>query len=198
MGVPAVPGNIRQAALDAIASVLDRDVESYSTDLAPMQAQGEGTNVIIMGRSPRAPVTPAGCVGCCLVVPAQVHRLMAAPKNRIHLSRFPAVKKGMYEAVQNARDRALDEGEAEAEKRLERVNDQRGYNLPTKSSRKTGHQSGLIRYGDWFGKFFEYGTVYIAPSPFMRPAHRKMRKRFLDEMDGNVEKFIRRKVGRVR
>jgi hypothetical protein len=28
-------------------------VESYSTDLAPMQAQGEGTNVIIMGRSPR-------------------------------------------------------------------------------------------------------------------------------------------------
>ena len=52
-GFPAVPGNIRQAALDAIASVLDRDVESYSTDLAPMQAQGEGTNVIIMGRSPR-------------------------------------------------------------------------------------------------------------------------------------------------
>jgi hypothetical protein len=52
-GFPAVPGNIRQAALDAIAAVLDRDVESYSTDLAPMQAQGEGTNVIIMGRSPR-------------------------------------------------------------------------------------------------------------------------------------------------
>jgi hypothetical protein len=52
-GFPAVPGNIRQAALDAIAAVLDRDVESYSTDLAPMQQQGEGTNVIIMGRSPR-------------------------------------------------------------------------------------------------------------------------------------------------
>ena len=52
-GFPQVPGNIRQAALDAIAATLDRDVESYSTDLAPMQAQGEGTNVIIMGRSPR-------------------------------------------------------------------------------------------------------------------------------------------------
>jgi HK97 gp10 family phage protein len=121
-------------------------------------------------------------------------------RNRIHLeSRFPAVKKGLYEAVQHARDRALDEGEAEAEKRLERVNDQRGYNLPTEiEQEKTGNQSGLIRYGDWFGKFFEYGTVYIAPSPFMRPAHRKMRKRFLDEMDGNVEKFIRRRVGRIR
>ena len=57
-------------------------------------------------------------------------------------------------------------GEAEAEKRLERVNDQRGYNLPTEiEQEKTGHQSGLIRYGDWFGKFFEYGTVYIAPQP---------------------------------
>jgi HK97 gp10 family phage protein len=123
-----------------------------------------------------------------------------ASKNRIHLeSRFPAVKKGMYDAVRHARDRALDEGEHEAENRLERANDSRGYNLPTEiEQEKTGHQSGLIRYGEFYGKWFEYGTVYIAPSPFMRPAHRKMRKRFLDEMDGNVEKFIRRKVGRIR
>ena len=91
--------------------------------------------------------------------------MAATSKNKIHLeSRFPAVKKGMWDAVQNARDRALDEGEAEAEKRLERVNDQRGYNLPPEiEQEKTGNQSGLIRYGDWFGKFFEYGTIYIAP-----------------------------------
>ena len=123
-----------------------------------------------------------------------------ATKNRVVLeSRFPAAKKGMWDAVERARDRALDEGEAEAEKRLERANDSRGYNLPTEiEQHKTGFQSGLIRYGDWFGKFFEYGTVYIAPAPFMRPAHRKMRKRFLSEMGDNAEPFIRRKVGRVR
>ena len=105
----------------------------------------------------------------------------------------------MYEAVRAARDHALDEGEAEAEKRLQRANDSRGWNLPGDiEQEKTGHQSGLIRYGDWFGKFFEYGTVYIAPAPFMRPAHRKMRRRFLDEMGDNAEPFIRRKVGRFR
>ena len=125
---------------------------------------------------------------------------MAAPRNRIHLeSRFPAVKKGMHDAVQHARDRALDEGEAEAEKRLERANDSRGWNLPTEiEQEKTGHQSGLIRYGEFFGKWFEFGTVHIAPYPFMRPAHRKMRRRFLDEMGDEAPKFIRRRVGRLR
>jgi hypothetical protein len=65
-GFPEVPGNIRQAALDAIASVLDRDVESYSTDLGPMQQQGEGTNVIIMGRSPRLLSLPPAALAVAL------------------------------------------------------------------------------------------------------------------------------------
>ena len=123
-----------------------------------------------------------------------------ATKNRVTLvSRFPAAKKGMYDAFSDARDKARDEGEAEAEKRLDRANDSRGYNLPSEiEQEKTGHQSGLIRYGEWFGKFFEYGTVHIAPYPFMRPAHRKMRKRFLDELGDNAPKFIRRRVGSFR
>ena len=58
-GFPQVPGNIRQAALDGIAAVLDRDVESYSTDLAPLQQQGEGTNVLILGRTARMLNLPA-------------------------------------------------------------------------------------------------------------------------------------------
>jgi HK97 gp10 family phage protein len=122
---------------------------------------------------------------------------MARSRNRVVLeSRFPAAK---WDAIQNARDRALDEGEHEAENRLERANDARGYNLPTEiEQEKTGHQSGLIRYGEFYGKWFEYGTVYIAPSPFMRPAHRKMRRRFLDEMGDEAPKFIRRRVGRIR
>ena len=125
---------------------------------------------------------------------------MARSRNRVVLeSRFPAVKKGMHDAVQHARDRALDEGEAEAEKRLERANDARGYNLPMEiEQEKTGFQSGLIRYEPFYGKWFEYGTVYIAPAPFMRPAHRKMRRRFLDEMGDEAPKFIRRRVGRLR
>jgi hypothetical protein len=125
---------------------------------------------------------------------------MARSRNRVVLeSRFPAAKKGMWDAIQNARDRALDEGEHEAENRLERANDARGYNQPTEiEQEKTGHQSGLIRYGEFYGKWFEYGTVYIAPSPFMRPAHRKMRRRFLDEMGDEAPKFIRRRVGRIR
>ena len=125
---------------------------------------------------------------------------MATSKNRVTLvSRFPAATKGMYDAFSHARDKALDEGEAEAERRLERANDSRGYNLPTEiQQEKTGHQSGLISYGQFYGRWFEYGTVHIAPMPFMRPAHRKMRKRFLDELGDNAPKFIRRRVGRIR
>jgi len=39
-GFPSVPGNIRQAALDAIAYVLDRDVEHWREDLAPVAGGG--------------------------------------------------------------------------------------------------------------------------------------------------------------
>ena len=70
----------------------------------------------------------------------------------------------MWDAVQNARDRALDEGEAEAEKRLERVNDQRGYNLPTGD--RAGENREPVRPDPLrrlVRQVFEYGTIYIAP-----------------------------------
>ena len=125
--------------------------------------------------------------------------MAATSKNKVTLtSRFPAAKRGMWEAVSAARDKALNEGEAEAEKRLERANDAHGWNLPMDiEQEKTGHQSGLIRYPDWWGKFFEYGTVYIQPAPFMRPAHRKMRKVFRDELGEEAPKWIRKKVGKI-
>ena len=120
-------------------------------------------------------------------------------KTRLKIeSRFPAVKEAAYEAVVHARDAALDEGEAEAEKRLERIDDTKGYELPINIEQRTiGHQSGLIEYNEWYGRFFEYGTVFINASPFMRPAHRKMRKRFIAELDDNFEGWVRRKA-RVR
>lgn len=48
-GFPAVPGDIRQATLDAVAAIMDRDVEHYSQDLG-LQAGGESGNVIVIGR----------------------------------------------------------------------------------------------------------------------------------------------------
>lgn len=39
-GFPAIPGNLRQATLDAVAYVLDRDVEHYSEDLSATSGGG--------------------------------------------------------------------------------------------------------------------------------------------------------------
>ena len=49
-GFPQVPGNVRQAVLDAIASVMDRDVEHYRQDLgaSTVQGQGQGGTVIML------------------------------------------------------------------------------------------------------------------------------------------------------
>lgn len=113
------------------------------------------------------------------------------------MSNFPAAKKAGWEAVQAARKMALDAGEHEAERRLERVDDTRGYDLPINIEQENlGHQSGRIFYEPWYGRFFEYGTVRIRASPFMRPAHRKTRKVFLAEMEG-LDRFISRRA-RVR
>lgn len=99
----------------------------------------------------------------------------------------------MWGAVAASRDHALDVGEDEAERRLERANNARGWNLPMNIDQETtGFQSGLIRYPEFFGKFFEYGTVYLPASPFMRPAHRKMRKAFIDELGDQAPKWIRK------
>jgi hypothetical protein len=51
-GFPAVPGNVRQAVLDAIAATLDRDVEHYKQDNAFGGAAGqEGSTVVVLGRT---------------------------------------------------------------------------------------------------------------------------------------------------
>jgi len=46
-GFPQVPGSIRQAALDAIAEIHDRQVEHYSEDLGP--STGGASNVVVFG-----------------------------------------------------------------------------------------------------------------------------------------------------
>lgn len=51
-GFPSVPGNIRQAALDAIAENMDRDVEHYRQDLGQIETQGAGTTVVVSPTQP--------------------------------------------------------------------------------------------------------------------------------------------------
>lgn len=60
-GFPAVPGNVRQAVLDAIAATFDRDVEHYRQDLgAP--SPGEGGTVIVVGGSQRLLSMPPAAI----------------------------------------------------------------------------------------------------------------------------------------
>lgn len=59
-GFPAVPGNVRQATLDAIAAVIDRDVEHYRQDLGFNQAaQGGGTVIMVGGGRQRFTSMPS-------------------------------------------------------------------------------------------------------------------------------------------
>lgn len=48
-GFPSVPGNVRQAVLDAVAAIMDRDVEHYRQDMAPAAGAQEGGTVVMVG-----------------------------------------------------------------------------------------------------------------------------------------------------
>ena len=103
----------------------------------------------------------------------------------------------MKDAVDVAVRLALNVGEGEAEKRLERIDDTRGYELPIDIGQEKWRGGGKISYEPWYGRFFEYGTVNIQAASFMRPAHRKMRKAFLATMPDTFEGFVKRRA-RVR
>jgi hypothetical protein len=110
-------------------------------------------------------------------------------------SRFPAAREAAYETVVAAREVALNIGEEIAHRKVEALNDSRGYNLPEDEigQEHIGHQSGKIYIGgqdEFYWRFFEYGTLNIPAYPMIRPASRAMRKAFLAAMP-ELEKFIR-------
>ena len=123
-----------------------------------------------------------------------------ASKSKIHLeSRFPAAKEAAYEMVAVARDLALAAGKETAIRKVQQLNDSRGYNLPEDEidSEKIGFQSGRVYIGgkdEFYWRFFEYGAVQIPAFPMIRPAHRVMRKVFLGTMGGELDGFIRRRA----
>ena len=121
---------------------------------------------------------------------------MAKPRMRLE-SRFPEVKRAARAAVRESIRLGVNAGEGEAEKRLERIDDTRGYELPIDVKSETGDDDGKIVYEPFYGRWFEYGTVHIPAAPFMRPAHRKMRKVFRDSMADDFEGFVRKRA-RVR
>ncbi len=48
-GFPSVPGDVRQAVLDAVAAVMDRDVEHYRQDLGTVVGAGETQTMVMVG-----------------------------------------------------------------------------------------------------------------------------------------------------
>jgi HK97 gp10 family phage protein len=123
---------------------------------------------------------------------------MAKQRYRLE-SKIPQVKDSMHDAVRVAVDLALNVGEGESEKRLERIDDTRGYELPIDIGQdKFGSgMGGRIFYEPWYGRFFEFGTARIPAASFMRPANRRMRKAFLATMPDTFEGFVKRRA-RVR
>lgn len=120
---------------------------------------------------------------------------MAKPRVKIE-SRFPAVKKAAHELANHARDVWKDVGEDTAEKYLERIDDTRGYELPIDiQSERVGFQSARFFYDPFYGRWFEYGTVRLPASPFMRPASRKARKAYVALMADDFEGWIRQRAG---
>jgi hypothetical protein len=51
-GFPAVPGNVRQAVLEAVVAAMDRDVEHYRTDLGMGPTQEGGGAVLQVTAKP--------------------------------------------------------------------------------------------------------------------------------------------------
>lgn len=132
-----------------------------------------------------------------MVVPGNLDRLMAKSKTKL-VSRFPEAKKGGHDAVDAAIKEALITGQEEAQARLGRSgHDVDPFNVHKKHFKgRDGLDGGMIfvHSDHWYYRFFETGTVYIRATPFMRPAHRKMRKAFEDELGDKFEGFVAKRA----
>jgi hypothetical protein len=106
-------------------------------------------------------------------------------------SRFREAGVWATRKTHDAVDHALDEGQKKADTGIEKINASQGYQLPASTEKEgTGYHSGLIKYPEFYGQFFEFGFYSVPPMPFMRPAHRVMRKVFKTDM-GNLFRGFR-------
>lgn len=111
-------------------------------------------------------------------------------------SNFKAVKKASKDAIDKAVDEALVTAEEETQTRLART----GYDDDPFVVRVKNFGDGeggmfFVPSDKWYYRFREYGTVHLPAKPFMRPAHRKARKEFVEKMGDKLEPAIRRRAG---
>ena len=189
-GFPSVPGNVRQAVLDGVVAVLDRKVETYSTDLFPTSRRRRGVLIATMrpmflSLPPRSWRWPA---------PTATFRLAKLVKLT---SNFRAGHRSAADDVVALADQEGTEAmEAEAAKRISRAADQRGYDTHDRRPLYVLHApQGLLSHAQWWWRFFEFGTTYIRPVPALGPGHRKGRKAVKDTLQDDFEKWVRRKAG---
>jgi HK97 gp10 family phage protein len=120
-------------------------------------------------------------------------------RNRLKMeSRFPQVKRAARDTIDAATHAALTEGQALAQEKLAGS----GYNVDPFAARRKDFGPGeggmvFVHSDQWYYRFLEYGTVFVQAKPFIRPAHRKMRKTFLSRMDKDFEGFVRKRVRRL-
>ncbi len=112
-------------------------------------------------------------------------------------SNFRAVKGASDDAVKELIGKATDKMHDTAQLKMQRVVEKRGYELnPGDIEKEKSDKDGKITYGKWYGHFFEYGTVFISPMPFMKPGHRAGRKVIRNDAPEVFEKWFKRKAVR--
>jgi HK97 gp10 family phage protein len=118
-------------------------------------------------------------------------------RNRMVLkSNFKLAAREAHKGLEDAVEKWMDVGEDTAKETLTKREAQRGYSLNTLyssiSSEKRGDLDAAIKVTAWYAHFFEYGTRYIDPMPFLRPAKSKADKAFREEAKDKIQQRVKR------
>jgi HK97 gp10 family phage protein len=111
-------------------------------------------------------------------------------------SNFKLAAKEIHKGLEDAVEKWKEVGEDTAKATLTKREAQRGYSLNTLydsiRSEKRGDLDAAIMVTAWYAHFFEYGTRFIDPMPFLRPAKRKADKAFREEAGDKIKQRIKR------
>lgn len=105
-----------------------------------------------------------------------------------------AAKDGLGDAVEAWKD----EGEDQSKNAMTKQEAKRGYDFNSyydaiKAERR-GDLSAAFGVDDWRWHFFEFGTIYIAPTPVVRPSKTKADRKFKSVAGTSVARAFSRKA----
>ncbi len=100
--------------------------------------------------------------------------------------------------LEDAIRKAVDAGEEEAHKRLRRHPGTDPEHIDAEIFSESGGLDGKVVSPVWYSRFVEYGTVRTAAIPFMRPANRRMRRVFRQEVGEDLFKGLKSSKVRTR